>query len=80
MLNIYTQLSDVEAWSDPAATDKALLSSIHFTPTSAGVAEGTAGWAEQAGHARAPLINLTKAKYTKICGGGVAAAGHILAP
>lgn len=38
-----------------------------------------AGWAEQVGHARVPLMNLTKAEYTKILGGGVAAAGHILA-
>lgn len=48
---MHTQLSDAQAWADPAVMGKVVLFSGHLTPTSAGVAEAMAGRAEQADQA-----------------------------
>lgn len=51
---MHMQLSDVQAWSDLAVTAKAVLSSVYLTPTSEGIAEVMAGWAELGGTCTCP--------------------------
>lgn len=82
---MHGQLSDVQAWADPAVMAKAVLCSGHLAPTSAGAAGVTAGWAEQAdgadvrNHAHASLTDLSKDECTEVLGGGVGAAGYSVA-